>query len=77
MNFIKLLESLSDETGWHEINGPDSRVGVDYWFRAESEAEANINIDQNCLTVTIDGETVYSDDDYNDGEDDPLEDYLD
>ena len=71
MNMIELLESLSDETGWTEINGPDSRVGVDYWFRAESGVEANINIDQNCLTVVIDGETIYCDDDYEDY--DPLE----
>lgn len=62
-DFKQLLKDFGDEGPWKEVNGPDSRVGVDYWFVSKSGSEANINIDQDVLTLTIDGEMVYSSED--------------
>ena len=58
-DFPGLLERLTHKKGWKEIPGPDSRCGLDYWYRA-GKSEANINVDQGEITVAIDGETVFS-----------------
>lgn len=47
---------------WEEIDGPDSGVGIDHWFRNEQGEEAYINDDQSFLTIQKDGETVWSGD---------------
>ncbi len=45
---------------WEGLDGPDSGVGVDYWFRQrETGAEAYANLDQDHLTISVGGEKVY------------------
>ena len=52
------IEALSRETDtpikdWEEIDGPDSGVGVDHWFRnKETGREAYVNEDQGEFTVS-------------------------
>ena len=60
------LETLASVTGtleadWENLDGPDSGVGVDYWYRhAPTGKEAYLNLDQDHLTVSVDGETLYN-----------------
>ena len=45
---------------WESINGPDSRVGVDRYFKdTSSEREAHVNNDQGHITITVDGGKTY------------------
>ena len=51
-----ILQKLTDVTGWQEAEGPESGVGVDYWFVADNagtEIQAYLNLDQTSLTVTV------------------------
>jgi hypothetical protein len=44
------------EDDWEYLDGPDSGVGVDYWFRHRTTgAEAYANLDQDHLTVSVEG----------------------
>ena len=60
------VDILASVTGtrardWQSLDGPDSRVGVDYWFcHRKTGPEAYLNLDQNHLTISVDGERVYS-----------------
>ena len=45
---------------WESLDGPDSGVGVDYWYRHRgSGAEAYLNLDQDYLTISVDGAKLY------------------
>lgn len=59
MTHEEILEKLTDETGWESVDGPDSRCGVDYYYKNES-SEAYINDDQGFLTVVVDGQGLFS-----------------
>jgi hypothetical protein len=65
-NFPKFLQSLTEYKGWHEVNGPDSRCGIDYWYECVDEDgeqhSAYINIDQGEMTVSLDEEVVWQGD---------------
>ena len=42
------------EEDWEDLDGPDSGVGVDYWFRHRTTgAEAYANLDQDHLTISV------------------------
>ena len=59
------LATLTDSVpgSWNEIDGPDSGCGLDYWYRqSRTGHEAYLNVDQEHLTVSIDGETVWAGD---------------
>ena len=58
-DFIELLERITGEKGWKEVNGPDSRCGLDYWYKRGKGTEAYINIDQDAVTVSIDGDRIW------------------
>jgi hypothetical protein len=64
VNFSKILEDVTGISGWVEVDGPDTRCGVDYWFEGPDGQSAYINIDQGAMTVSIDGEVVFETDDY-------------
>ena len=57
-DFQAFLKALTGTSGWKEIQGPDSGVGLDYWYRA-GKHEANINLDQGHLTVSVDQDVVF------------------
>lgn len=45
---------------WQTMDGPDSGVGIDYWFRnTGTGAEAYLNLDQDHLTISLDEERIY------------------
>jgi len=62
------LKSLTGDESWAETNGPDSGMGLDYWYRNDDGEVAYINIDQFEMTITkltydgdelMDEETIY------------------
>lgn len=56
VDFPGMLKHLTQLDGWTEAEGPDSGVGLDYWYQREDEggvATAYINLDQTSLTVEI------------------------
>ena len=57
-NFSACLKKITGIDGWKAATGPDSRVGVDYWYRAEKH-DAYINIDQGAMTISVDGDVVF------------------
>jgi hypothetical protein len=58
-DWLALLTRTSPDQ-WDEATGPDSGVGVDYWFlNSKTKSEAYINNDQDYLTIEVDGETIY------------------
>ena len=63
MDVIAILDKHSDpaERGhWEEIDGPDSRCGVDHWYRNQvTGREAYANQDQTHWTISIDGDTIF------------------
>jgi len=39
---------------WEDLDGPDNRVGVDYWYRNRTTgAEVYANLDQDYLTISV------------------------
>jgi hypothetical protein len=60
--FASPLEVLASVThtsadDWESLDGPDSGVGVDYWYRHRgSGAEAYLSRDQDHLTISVDGD---------------------
>ena len=57
-DFSILLERLTGKKKWLEIGGPASRRGFDYWY-SSGKSEANINLDQKWLTISVDGGTIF------------------
>ena len=57
-DFQSFLKRITSIGGWKEHEGPDSGVGIDYWYRSGNH-EAYINIDQAEMTVSVDGEVVF------------------
>ena len=64
--FASPLEVLASVTqtspdDWESLDGPDSGLGVDYWYRLRGPGkEAYLNLDQYHLTMSFDGEQVYN-----------------
>ena len=64
--FASPLEVLASVThtsseDWESLDGPDSGVGVDYWYRNRGTgAEAYLNRDQDHLNISVDGEKLYN-----------------
>jgi hypothetical protein len=59
---LEVLASVTHTSAddWESLDGPDSGVGVDYWYRHRgSGAEAYLNRDQDHLTISVDGEKLY------------------
>lgn len=59
MNLSIFLNTLTG-SNWHSIDGPDSGTGIDYWFADDAGKEAYVNIDQTALTISVNGEVIYS-----------------
>ena len=57
-DFPCFLKRITGISRWKEVNGPDSGVGLDYWYRADGH-EAYVNIDQGFMTVSVDEEVVF------------------
>jgi hypothetical protein len=63
--FASPLEVLASVThtpadDWESLDGPDSGVGVDYWYRQRSTGkEAYLNLDQDHLTISVGDQRVY------------------
>lgn len=57
-DFPAFLKKVSSVEGWQEVRGPDSDVGLDYWYHA-GKHEAYINLDQGHMTVSIDQDVVF------------------
>jgi len=63
--FVAPLEVLASVTqtlvdDWEDLGGPDSGVGVDYWYRQRSTGkEAYLNLDQDHLTISVGDQRVY------------------
>ena len=44
---------------WKLRDGPDSRCGIDYYYRHRPGNEAYINVDQGHFTISVAGETLF------------------
>jgi len=47
---------------WKIRGGPDSRCGIDYYYRYLDGSEAYINIDQSHFAISVAGETLFTGD---------------
>ena len=59
---LEVLTSLTQTSAddWQSLDGPDSGVGVDYWYRHRgSGKEAYLNLDQDHLAISVDEEKLY------------------
>ena len=59
---LEVLASVTHTSAddWESLDGPDSGVGVDYWYRRRGTGkEAYLNRDQDHLTISVDGEKLY------------------
>lgn len=61
-NLVGLLTHFTGDASWAEVDGPASRCGLDYYYRARDGAVAYINIDQSHMTVQIGDEIIYDGD---------------
>jgi hypothetical protein len=57
-DFLVFLKKITGIGGWKEVNGPDSQVGLDYWYRA-GRHESYINLDQGHMSVSVDQEIAF------------------
>jgi hypothetical protein len=59
---LQVLASATNASAedWETLDGPNSGVGVDYWYchRGTGE-EAYLNLDQDHLTISVGGMRVY------------------
>ncbi len=66
LNLSKLLEENTIYKGWEEADGPETGVGIDYWFECTDEDgkihSAYINVDQTDISVSVDGDVVWQGD---------------
>jgi hypothetical protein len=59
---LEVLASVTHTSAedWESLDGPDSGVGVDYWYRHRGTGkEAYLNRDQEHLTISVDGDKLY------------------
>ena len=59
---LEVLASVTQTSAddWEDLNGPDSGVGVDYWYRHRGTgAEAYLNLDQDHLTISVEGNKLF------------------
>lgn len=61
-DFPKMLAAITKARpeDWQEVRGPDTGVGLDYWYGHRDGREAYINVDQAWLSINIDGEQILS-----------------
>lgn len=57
MNFIKILNAHTD-THWKQVDGPDTRCGIDYYFEDDDGNEAYANVDQVFWSLSVNGELL-------------------
>ena len=60
---LELLAELTDTEPeeWEATNGPDSGCGTDYYYHhPHTDKEAWINVDQDHVTVVVDGNTLFT-----------------
>jgi hypothetical protein len=64
LDLAGLLAELTgtDPSAWEEVEGPESGCGLDYWYCHAMSGEAYVNVDQTCITVSIEGEKIYEGD---------------
>ena len=59
---LEVLASVTQTSAddWESLDGPDSGVGVDYWYRHRGTGkEAYLNLDQDHLTISVGDQRVY------------------
>ena len=59
---LEVLASVTHTSAddWESLDGPDSGVGVDYWYRHRGTGkEAYLNLDQDHLTISVGDQRVY------------------
>jgi hypothetical protein len=59
---MEVLASVTHTSAddWESLDGPDSGVGVDYWYHHRGTGkEAYLNLDQDHLTISVDEEKLY------------------
>ena len=59
---LQVLASVTHRSAndWESLDGPDSGVGVDYWYRHRGTGEeAYLNRDQDHLTISVAEQQVY------------------
>jgi hypothetical protein len=59
---LEVLASVTHTSAdeWESLDGPDSGVGVDYWYRHRGTGnEAYLNLDQDHLTISLGDQQVY------------------
>ncbi len=63
-DFPKMLAHLTDTRArsWHESSGPETGCGIDYFYVGPRGREAYINVDQEQVTISVDGETLFAGD---------------
>jgi hypothetical protein len=59
---LEVLASVTNTSAddWESLDGPDSGVGVDYWYRHSGTGqEAYLNLDQDHLTISVGDQRIY------------------
>ena len=64
LNLPGMLAALTGTRArdWKAQHGPDSRCGIDYYYRHRPGNEAYINVDQGHFTISVAGETLFTGD---------------
>jgi hypothetical protein len=59
---LEVLASVTHTSAhdWESLDGPDSRVSVDYWYRHRGTGkEAYMNLDQDHLAISVGDQRIY------------------
>jgi hypothetical protein len=58
IDYPAILARLTDTkpADWNEADGPDSGVGVDYWYNGPNGEVAYANLDQSHLEISVENE---------------------
>jgi len=59
-NFRIFLIKMTGDDSWEESDGYDTGVGLDYYYENDDGQVAYINVDQDYMTLNIDGDERYS-----------------
>lgn len=59
-NFRIFLLKMTGDDSWEESDGYDTGVGLDYYYENDDGQVAYINVDQDYMTLNIDGDERYS-----------------